>query len=270
MKTIYNNFTEALKQLFNEGEIILEIGPGDYIYPTISILQNVQPRSYIAVDGARSLYDALDNFYQIGGIEEYTQKMKKFSDEISSNILAINSLAHQLPLKSNSIDKILFVKTLLKLTDGALTSWDKIKYSIIDKYEEMGIYYLKESDYKKLTILTYTFIVLEEARRVARKGIAIIPEASLIEENMIRNLQIYSEITGSKFLVLKVRRPTWTIIENGIEREVEHWQDNSSRNMIYIQTTNSAYLSRNEIIEYLKGTNSCDNISFIDLCRKLF
>jgi hypothetical protein len=270
MKTIYNNFTEAVKQLFDEDEEIVEIGPGSYIYATISILQNVNPRSYIAVDGARSLDDALDNFYQIGGIEEYTQKMKKVFGEIPSNILAINSLAHQLPLKSKSTDNILFVKTLWKLTDGALNIWDKIKYSIIDKYKEIGISYLDESDYKKLTILTYPLILLEEARRVGRKGIPIIPEASLIEENMIRNLQIYSEITGSKFFVLKVRKPTWTIIENGIERELEHWQDNSSRSMIYIQTSNSAYLSRNEVIEYLKSTNSCDNISFIDLCRKLF
>jgi hypothetical protein len=154
--------------------------------------------------------------------------------------------------------------------DGALTSWDKIKYSIIDKYEEMGIYYLKESDYKKLTILTYTLIVLEEARRVARKGIAIIPEASLIEENMIRDLQIYSVITGSEFSVLKVKEPSWTIIENGREIEAKHWQDNSSRTIIYLQASNFAQLSRNEIIEYLKRTGSCDSISFIDLCRKLF
>jgi len=270
MTTIYNNFTEAVKKLFNENEIIVEVGPGTYIYPAISILQNVHPKAYIAIDGANTFDDALENFNQRGGIMEYFRKMKKFLDEMPGNIIAINSLAHQLPLKSKSSDNILFVKTLWKLVDGALNSWGKIKYSIIDKYKEIGISYLNESDYRKLLILTYPLIVLEESRRVGRKGIAIIPEASLVYENMIRNLQIYSEITGSKFFVLKVRRPTWTIIENGIEREVEHWQDNSSRNMIYIQTTNSAYLSRNEIIEYLKGTNSCDNISFIYLCRKLF
>jgi hypothetical protein len=270
MTTIYNNFTEAVKKLFNENEIIVEIGPGTYIYPAISILQNVHPKAYIAIDGANTFDDALENFNQRGGIMEYFREMKKFLAEIPGNILAINSLAHQLPLNSKSSDNILLVKTLWKFADGALNSWDKIKYSIIDKYKEIGISYLNESDYKKLTILTYTLIVLEEARRVARKGIAIIPEASLIEENMIRDLQIYSVITGSEFSVLKVKEPSWTIIENGREIEAKHWQDNSSRTIIYLQASNFAQLSRNEIIEYLKRMGSCSSIYFVDLCRKLF
>jgi hypothetical protein len=111
-------------------------------------------------------------------------------------------------IKIKSIDDILFVKTLWKLTDGALNSWDKMKNSITDKYSKMGISYLNEKEYKQLSILIYELLVLDEARGVGRKGIAIIPESESIEEEMIKESKTYSEIIGDEFLILKVKNST--------------------------------------------------------------
>jgi len=272
MTTIYKNFTEALKQLFTEYEIVAEVGPGIYIYPTISILQCINPKFYIAIDGATSFEDCWENFNQIGGLEEYLKRIKEYEGNIPTNLLVVSSFPHSLPLKSKSIDNILFIKTLWKLTDGALNIWDKIKNSIIDNYSRMGISHLNEKEYKQLSILTYELLVLEEARKVGRKGIAIIPESKFIEEEMIKDFKIYSEIIGDEFSISKVESPTWTIKRNGKEVEIGHWQDNSSRSLIYFYINNSKPISRDELIEYLRRSkyNLCESKSFRDLCHRLF
>ena len=272
MTTIYKNFTEALKQLFTEYEIVAEVGPGIYIYPTISILQYINPKFYIAIDGATSFDHCWQRFSQIGGIKEYLKRIKEYFGNFPENLISLNSLSHSLPLKSKSIDNILFIKTLWKLTDGALNIWDKIKNSIIDNYSRMGISHLNEKEYKQLSILTYDLLVLEEARKVGRKGIAIIPESESIEEEMIKDLKIYSEIIGDEFSISKVESPTWTIKRNGKEVEIGHWQDNSSRSLIYFYINNSKPISRDELIEYLRRSkyNLCESKSFRDLCHRLF
>jgi hypothetical protein len=266
---MYENFTEALKQLFSEDETIVEIGPGIYVEPAISILQNIRPELYIAIDGAFSFDDCFHNFYQVGGIKEYIQRIRESFGRVPNNLLAICSFSHFLPLNSKSSDNILFVETLWKLVDGALNSWDKIKDSIINKYRSLGISHLNENEYKKLTILTYEFLTLEEARRVGRKGIAIIPESNFLEEERVKSLKIYSEITGNEFYLLKVKRPTWTIKENGKEVERGHWQDNSSHSVIYLYINDSKPVSRNEIIDYLERSNLCKSEFFKNLCCKL-
>jgi hypothetical protein len=272
MTTIYKNFTEALKQLFTEDEIVAEVGPGIYIYPTISIFQYINPKFYIAIDGATSFEDCWQNFNQIGGLEEYLKRIKEYLGNIPTNLLSVCSFPHLLPLKSKSVDSILFVKTLWKLTDGTLNSWDKMKNSIIDKYSKMGISYLNEKEYKQLSILTYELLVLEEARRVGRKGIAIIPESESIEEEMIKDLKIYSEIIGDEFSISKVESPTWTIKRNEKEEEIGHWQENSSRSIIYFYMNGSKPISRDELIEYLRRSkyNLCESKYFGDLCYRLF
>jgi hypothetical protein len=272
MTTIYKNFTEALKQLFNEDEIVAEVGPGIYIYPTISILQYINPKFYIAIDGATSFDHCWQRFSQIGGLEEYLKRIKEYFGNVPENLLSLSSLSHSLPLKSKSIDNILFVKTLWKLTDGALNSWNKVKNSIIDKYSKMGISYLNEKEYKQLSILIYELLVLEEARRVGRKGIAIIPESESIEEEMIKDLKIYSEIISDEFSISKVESPTWTIKRNEKEVEIGHWQDNSSHSIIYFYMNGSKPISRDELIEYLRRSkyNLCESKYFRDLCYRLF
>jgi len=272
MTTIYKNFTEALKQLFTGDKIVAEVGPGIYIYSAISTLQYIKPEFCIAIDGARSFDDCWQNFTQIGGLEEYLNRIKEYFGNVPENLLSLNSLSHSLPLKSKSVDNILFIKTLWKLTDGALNSWDKIKNSIIDKYSKMGISYLSEKEYKQLSILTYELLVLDEARRVGRKGIAIIPESESIEEEMIKDLKIYSEIIGDEFSISKVESPTWTIKRNEKEVEIGHWQDNSSHSLIYFYINDSKPISRDELIEYLRRSkyNLCESKSFKDLCHRLF
>jgi hypothetical protein len=148
MTNIYKNFTDALKQPFIEDEIVVEVGPGIYIYPTVSILQYINPKFYIAIDGATSFEDCWQNFNQIGGLEEYLKRIKEYEGNIPTNLLPICSFPHLLPLKSKNVDNILFVKTLWKLTDGTLNSWNKMKNSITDKYLKMGIFYLNEKEYK--------------------------------------------------------------------------------------------------------------------------
>jgi hypothetical protein len=272
MTTIYKNFTEALKQLFREDEIVAEVGPGIYIYPAISILQYINPKFYIVIDGATSFEDCWRNFNQIGGLEEYLKRIKEYLDNIPTNLLPVCSFPHLLSLKSKNVDNVLFVKTLWKLTDGALNSWDKMKNSIIDKHSKMGISYLNEKEYKKLSILSYELLVLDEARRVGRKGIAIIPESKSIEEEMIKDLKIYSEIIGDEFSILKVKNPSWTIKKNGKKEEIGHWQDNSSHFLIYFYINKSKPISRDELIEYLRRSkyNLCESKSFRDLCYRLF
>jgi hypothetical protein len=200
------------------------------------------------------------------------KRIKEYEGNIPTNLLTVCSFPHLLPLKSKNVDNILFVKTLWKLTDGALNSWNKVKNSIIDKYSKMGIYYLNEKEYKQLSILTYWLLVLDEARRVGRKGIAIIPESKFIEEEMIKELKIYSEIIGDEFSISKVKSPTWTIKKNEKEEEIGHWQENSSRSIIYFYMNGSKPISRDELIEYLRRSkyNLCESKYFIDLCYRLF
>jgi len=75
---MYRNFTEALIELFGIGKSILEIGPGIYTVPTISIIQNLKPKVYIAIDGAFDLDDSFRNFYQVGGLHYYRRDISDF------------------------------------------------------------------------------------------------------------------------------------------------------------------------------------------------
>ena len=120
--------------------------------------------------------------------------------------------------------------------------------------------------------MTYELLVLDEARRVGRKGIAIIPESESIEEEVIKDLKTYSEIIGDEFSMLKVKNPTWTIKKNGKEEEIGHWQDNSSHSLICFYMNDSKSILGNELIEYLRRSkyNLCESKSFRDLCYRLF
>jgi len=250
---MYGNFTEALVQLFEIGDSILEIGPGIYIAPTISILQNIRPKSYVAVDGALHSEDSFEKFNQIGGLQEYSRKILNFFGYLPHNLLPVCSLAHSLPLSSKSVQNVLFVKTLSKLTDGILNYWEGAKKSVIEEYKRRGINNLEEKEYKTLSILTYSLLVLDEARRVGIKNIVIIPESAYIEEETLNELKIYSDLTKSDLYVLDVKNPTWKIEEDGKIVEVGHWQDNLVRKLVCLKIKNSAPMGKEEIVRYLKG-----------------
>ena len=148
----------------------------------------------------------------------------------------------------------------------------KIKESIIDRYRNIGID-LSIENYKKLTILTYELLVLDESRRVGKEGIAIIPESYLFEKEMMENLKIYSKLSGSEFYVLNVERSTWTMKIDSKVEEVGHWQDNSSKVLIYLQVNNSNCLDANDVREYLRlkfKDNLITSTAFRDLLKELF
>ena len=249
---MYRNFTEALMELFGAEKTALEIAPGTYTIPTISIIQNLKAKVFIAVDGAFDLEDSFRNFNQCGGLQYYSKEISDFFGRQLYNLLAINSLAHKLPLRSESVHYVLFVKTLYKLTDGILHAWESAKNSVIEEYKERGINQLTENEYKSFTIFTYGLLVLDEARRIGKEGIIIIPESNIVEKEALEEIKIYSELTENDFYVLNVQRPTWKIEKEGKTKEVGHWQDNSSNKLIYLKIKNHDPLSKEGIAMYLR------------------
>jgi len=267
---MYQNFSDAIKELFGKEKIVLEIGPGLYAVPAASILQNLEPSLYLALDGAFESEDASKNFNQIGGIKEYTKFLIALLGYKPSNLFTICGVAHALPLASKSVDYVLLVKTLFKLTDGALNTWKKMKNSIIEKFREIGIDSLTENECKQLTILAYGLLVLDEARRVSKEGIAIIPEGKVLEEDMEEELKMYSELAGCRFRSVVVKRPTWSVRLKEENEEIGHWQDNSSFKIIYLEVKNSKSLNKEMLIEYLKRRKATGSSYFKSLCSKLF
>jgi hypothetical protein len=279
MEKFFKNFTELVCRLFEKDSVIVEIGPGNYIPPTISILQSLESRlkikpRYIAVDGAITADDAFYDFYQIGGLEEYIKRIGIFFDYLPPNLITICAFAHDLPLNTKSVGYVLLFKTLSKLTDGAMANWDKMKNSIIERFKKLGILGLDEDDYKKLTILAYSLLVLEEAARIARRGIIIVPESEMEVKDLIEELQLYCKVKKIPMEVLYVESPTWSIRSESKIKEVGHWQDNKTKVVIYLKTENYKPLSREGLILYLKylsevSPSMCDIRFFGKLCEKL-
>ena len=272
---MYRDFTEALRELFGINKSILEIGPGIYIEPAISAFQWLEPREYIAADGAFKMDEAHENFDQVGGLQDYRQHISNFFDfgYLPSNLLLVNSLAHMLPLRSESVDNILFVKTLFKLTDGIIVHcWEKAKEAIIEEHKKRGIDRLTEEEYRKLATYTYELLVLDEARRVGKEGIIIIPEGILLEEELLEGIKIYSELTGNEFYVFEVGTQGWQIEEDGKVKVIGHWQDNSTKKLIYLKIRNHNPLNKKGIAEYLRKryeSNLYKNIAFRSLYEKI-
>jgi len=270
---MYRNFTEALIELFGIGKSVLEIAPGVYTTPTISIFQYLKPREYIAVDGAFDLDDAFGNFNQVGGLQYYSKDISRFFGSSQSNLLLVNSLAHALSLRSESVDNILFVKTLCKLTDGIVHCWEKVKESVIEEYKKRGINQLTEEEFRGLAIYTYQLLVLDEARRVGKEGIIIIPEGIIkgiiIGEELLEEIKIYSELTGNEFYVFEVRTQGWEIEEDGKVKVIGHWQDNSTKELIYLKIKNHNPISKEGIVEYLKRIYE-SRLSKSSLLRSLY
>jgi len=269
---MYQNFTDAIKELFDKEKIVLEIGPGLYAAPAASILQNLEPSLYLALDAAFESEDASKNFNQIGGIKEYSEFLITLLGYKPSNLFTICGVAHALPLASKSVDYILLVKTLFKLTDGALNSWEKMKNSLIEKFREIGIDSLTENEYKQLTILAYELLVLEEARRVSKEGIVIIPESKVLEEDLEEELKIYSELAGCQFRSVIVKKPTWSVRLKERNEEIDHWQDNSTYKIyiLELEVGNPKPLNKEMLIEYLKRRKATGSSYFKSLCSKLF
>ena len=269
---MHRNFTEALIELFGIDKSILEVGPGIYTIPTISVIQNFRPKVYVAIDGAFDLNDAFRNFNQVGGLRHYGKDISDFFACLPHNLLLVNGLAHRLPLRSESVDSVLFIKTLYKLTDGILNIWKRVKESIIEEYKKRGIDQLRKDEYKRLTISTYELLVLDEARRVGKESIAIIPESSIVEKEVLEGIKIYSELTGNEFCVLNVQSPGWKIEEDGKVKVIGHWQDNSSRKLVYLKIRNRNSITKEEISMYLRKryeNKLYKNISFRSLYEKI-
>ena len=86
----------------------------------------------------------------------------------------IQAPAHSLPLRYRSADAILYFKVLSKLGDAVVYNWKELKPSITRMHEKMfegEMSRMREEDYKRLVILIYHLLALEEARRVGRKKI---------------------------------------------------------------------------------------------------
>jgi hypothetical protein len=274
MEKFFKNFTELVCKLFEKDSVIVEIGPGNYIPPTISILQSLESPLYIAVDGAITADDAFYDFYQIGGLEEYRKRIIRFCGCTPHNLITICAFAHDIPLNTKSVDYVLLFKTLSKLTDGAMANWDKMKKSIIERFKKLGIVELDEDDYKRLTILAYSLLVVEEAARIARRGIIIVPESEMEVKDLIEELQACCNVKNISMEVLYVESPTWSIRSEKGTEEVGHWQDNKTKVVIYLKTENYKPLSREGLILYLKylsevSPSMCDIRFFGKLCKKL-
>jgi hypothetical protein len=178
-------------------------------------------------------------------------------------------------LNTKSVDYVLLFKTISKLTDGAMANWDKMKNSIIERFKKLGILWLDEDDYKKLTILAYSLLVIDEAARIARRGIIIVPESEMEVKDLIEELRLYCEVKKIPMEVLHVESPTWSIRSEGKIKEVGHWQDNKTRVVIYLKTENYKPLTKELVLYYLNKyltkdrPSLCDIRFFGKLCEKL-
>jgi len=72
---------------------------------------------------------------------------------------------------------------------------------------------------------------------------------------------------------LNVQKPTWKIEKDGKTKEVGHWQDNSSKKLIYLKIKNHNPLTKEEIGSYLRKMYESDfykNNAFRSLYEKIF
>lgn len=231
---IYRNFTEAFKDMIKGP--VAEIGPGFYCEVAISLIQNIPAiDKYLVIDGALDHDDAFERFNQAGGVSSFLECLKKYDDAEKSIMSKINSIlayAHQIPIKSSSLDSIIFFKSLFKIVDGGFT------------------YYTK--DFKKLSPKIYKLLVLEEARRIGNK-IILVSESKLLEGELMKDLEMYAKALNQEIEIIKVEKPTFLIDEKGKTFEVGHWQDvvNPSKKIIVIKTSKKELLLE-DLEEYLQ------------------
>ncbi len=213
----YRNFTDAFKEVI-KGEKVLEVGPGIYYFPLLSILQNCRVKEYLLVDGALDYNDSYSLFNQVGGILPYLEKISEYvnNDELIK-VTPIVSAAHKIPLLTSSVDHTLFFKSFCKVVDGGLAS-------IRSLYNTFG----------KLSPSIYELLVLEEARRVSKDSIVIVPEGKLLEDSLIKDLEKYANSLGQRVEIIRVDRATLSIALDGKEVEVPHWQDNTNPSKVVI------------------------------------
>ena len=256
----FTNFTELLTHLFREG-IIVEIGPGIYTPPTISILQNLNGRGdYVALDGAIDRNDCYEKFFQVGGISEYTKEVLERDKQLYSYTHPMVSIAHFLPFRKNSIDAIFYFKSFTKLLDVIIYNREDVNLYIGEWYRNKGIdklvEKLGEKEKMKLSFLAYSTIVLEEARRVLKRGgkIIVVPEGRILEDDLERELKTYARVTGNDFYVFEVEDPRWVVKDGDRIISVSHWQDrtNPTRKVYVVTKKREKPLNEKGFIELAK------------------
>jgi len=136
--TTFSHFTEAAKTLFQKG-VVVEIGPGFYVPPTLSILQNSnEDIEYIAIDGAWDYDDCFEKFYQVGEITNYRSEfLRQDKGNNYGHLHLIQAVAHFLPLRDRSVDGILCFKVLTKLHDAIIYIWKKLVNSLNKQHEKV-------------------------------------------------------------------------------------------------------------------------------------
>jgi hypothetical protein len=277
-KYYFSNFTDAIKAYLKQG-IIVEVGPGFYVPPALSLLQNLSEIEYVAIDGAWDEDDCHQKFYQSGGIREYREEFLLRDRNSYTHLHLIQAPAHSLPLRYGSADAILYFKVLSKLGDALVYNWKELKPSITRMHEKMfegKLSRMREEDYKRLAIFTYHLLALEEARRIGRKKskIIIVPAGRSEEEELENELRIYSNLLKNEFEVLEVERPTWTLKNGSEKKEIGHWQDrnNPSRKIFCIKNKSSKSFNGEKLIEWIKKCklNIRESLLFKSLVEFLF
>jgi hypothetical protein len=252
----YHNFTELFRELFSDGDTICEIGVGRNVYPYISISE-IRGVSYIAVDIASCSDEAMEIVNQIGGLEDYKKIASTYRDV--NNLKMIRSLAHNIPVDENSVDWVLFFKTLWKLCDGIMEIeryYENSKApkpvvkkgfeSLREKYRSLGIYTQSES---VLISSTYVLLVLDEVGRIARKGIIAIPEFELADSWTENVLNFYSNFSNSYMKKFEVKEPYLEFQD----LRFYHWQDNLVRS-VYVLFLKDFHreIEKKDILNFLR------------------